>query len=96
MNRFPVILLIVGAALLALPLRAQEIRLSNRFVNAVTVDPDDLVWVATEEGLNCFDGIRTRAFLKQTDGLPVNLVNDVLEQTFAEAEKVVDAFLAAE
>ena len=78
MNRSSRLLLIIGAALLVSPLCAQEIRLSNRFVNAVTVDPDDLVWVATEEGLNCFDGIRTRAFLKQTDGFPANLVNDVL------------------
>ncbi len=57
---------------------AQEFRLSNRFVNDVAVDADDLVWVATEDGLNLFDGIAVRAFLKQTDGLPVNLVNDVL------------------
>ena len=68
------------AFLLLLPhvSQAQEIRLSNRFVNDVAVDADGLVWVATEEGLNCFDGIRARSFLKQTDGLPANLVNDVL------------------
>ena len=64
--------------LFLLPLRAQELRLSNRFVNDIAVDKDNLVWVATEEGLHCFDGIRTRAFLKQTSGLPANLVNDVL------------------
>ena len=63
---------------LTFPAAAQEIRLSNRFVNDVAVDGDNLVWVATEEGLNLFDGIQTRAFLKHTDGLPANLVNDVL------------------
>ena len=76
MRRF--FLLLAFLFLLSLVSPAQEIRLSNRFVNDVAVDADGLVWVATEEGLNCFDGIRARAFLKQTDGLPGNLVNDVL------------------
>ncbi len=69
---------ILFLSLVTLLSTAQEIRLSNRFINDVAVDSDDLVWVATEEGLNCFDGIAVRTFLKQTDGLPANLVNDVL------------------
>lgn len=58
--------------------RAQEIRLSNRFVIDVTVDDRDRVWIGTEDGLNCFDGIRNRAILKQTDSLPSNQINGVL------------------
>ena len=75
MRRLTCLLIVTLLPFLSL---AQEIRLSNRFVNDVAVDADDLVWVATEEGLDCFDGIRTRFFLKQTDGLPANLVNAVL------------------
>ncbi len=66
--------LILSAALAA----GQEIRLSNRFVIDIAVDAQDRVWVATEEGLNCYDGISGRSFLKSPDGLPTNQLNGVL------------------
>lgn len=66
--------LILSAALAA----GQEIRLSNRFVIDIAVDAQDRVWVATEEGLNCYDGILGRSFLKSPDGLPTNQLNGVL------------------
>ena len=61
-----------------LGLGAQEIRLSNRFIMDVAVDAQDRVWLATEEGLTCYDGIGTRVFLKQTGGLPGSQLNRVL------------------
>lgn len=57
---------------------AQEMRLSNRFVIDVAVDAQDRIWVATEEGLNCYDGITMRTFLKSPEGLPANSLNGVL------------------
>ena len=69
----------VLAALLiaASTLPGQEIRLSNKFVGGIGVDREDRIWVATEEGLNCYDGIRNRAFLKYDTGLPSNQLNYV-------------------
>ena len=69
----------VLTALLALSphVRGQEIRLSNKFVGGIGVDREDRIWVATEEGLNCYDGIRNRAFLKYDTGLPANQLNYV-------------------
>ena len=69
----------VLAALLAISphVRGQEIRLSNKFVGGIGVDREDRIWVATEEGLNCYDGIRNRAFLKYDTGLPSNQLNYV-------------------
>ena len=57
---------------------AQEIRLTNRFVVDVAIDSKDRVWVATDEGLNCYDGIGNRGFLKQPDGMPSNQLNCLL------------------
>ncbi|MCR4823793.1 MAG: helix-turn-helix domain-containing protein [Bacteroidales bacterium] len=64
--------------LLAVTLQAQEIRLSNRFVIDVTIDAQDRIWVGTEEGLNCYDGIRNRVFRKSADGLMSDSINGVL------------------
>ena len=63
---------------LAVSVPAQEIRLSNSFVISMDVDAQDRIWVGTEEGLNCYDGIGNRIFLKRPDGLPSDLINDVL------------------
>ena len=73
MSRRSVFLLLL---LLPTLLAGQEIRLSNRFVIDLAVDGDDLVWAATENGLNCFDGISTRTFLKGQ--LSSSVVNGIL------------------
>ena len=62
---------------LALAASAQDIHLPNRFVLDLDVDGDNLIWVATENGLSCFDGISTRTFRKQEGGLSASVVNGV-------------------
>ena len=76
LKRFLVILL--GLFSLGTTSLSQEIRLSNRFVIDMDLDAQDRVWIATEEGLNCFDGIETTAYMKRPDGLPVSHINSVL------------------
>ncbi|MBQ9660934.1 MAG: response regulator [Bacteroidales bacterium] len=64
-------------SLAALAASAQDIRLSNRFVIDVAVDGRDRIWVGTEDGLNCYDGISNRFFLKGAGGLPSSQINGV-------------------
>ena len=73
-KRFRLLLLLLFPAVVA----AQEIRLSNRFVVDVAVDGQDCIWAATEDGLNCYDGISTRIFEKGPGGLPTNQLNSIL------------------
>ncbi len=70
--------LLLGLFSLGTTSLSQEIRLSNRFVIDMDLDAQDRVWIATEEGLNCFDGIETTAYMKRPDGLPVSHINSVL------------------
>lgn len=69
---------ILLALALANAVSAQEIRLTNRFVTDVAVDSLSRAWVATEEGLNCYDGIRTITLQKRPGGLPSNQINRLL------------------
>ena len=64
--------------ILAVTVQAQEIRLSNRFVTGLAVDAQNRVWTGTEEGLNCYDGVSNRVLSKRPDGLPSDLINDVI------------------
>jgi signal transduction histidine kinase/ligand-binding sensor domain-containing protein/DNA-binding response OmpR family regulator len=72
--RLSVLLLLV---LSGTRLTAQNIPLSNQFVMGMDIDADGRIWVATEEGLNCYDGIRNREYLKFNSGLSANYLNFV-------------------
>ena len=48
--------------------------LSNRFINDVNQDSRGFIWVATNYGLNRFDGYEFKKFTKETDGLSSNLI----------------------
>lgn len=52
--------------------------LSNGYVTAMTTDCDGMVWIATEEGLNRFDGNRFQHFTRSNSGLPSNELNALL------------------
>lgn len=51
--------------------------LSNNSVMSITQDRDGFMWVATEEGLNKFDGTRFINYYKQTGSLSGNQLNHV-------------------
>lgn len=53
--------------------------LSNGYVVSITQDPTGYIWVATEDGLNRFDGSRFTAFRKENSGLGANEFNCVAQ-----------------
>lgn len=53
--------------------------LSNGYVVSITQDPAGYIWVATEDGLNRFDGNRFTAFRKENSGLGANELNCVAQ-----------------
>lgn len=55
-----------------------ESGLSNLLVTDIEKDQKGFIWVATEAGLNCFDGRRFRTFLKSNSNLPGNALNTLL------------------
>lgn len=54
-----------------------ELGLSNNSVMSITQDKDGFMWVATEEGLNKFDGNRFINYYKQTNSISGNQLNRV-------------------
>lgn len=77
MKRSLLCLSVLFLLLCGVRLAAQEIPLSNQFVMGVDIDADGRIWVATEEGLNCYDGIQNREYLKFNSGLSANYLNSV-------------------
>jgi len=77
MKRSPLRLCVLLLLLSGIRLPAQEIPLSNQFVMGMDMDADGRLWIATEEGLNCYDGIRNREYLKFNSGLSSNYLNYV-------------------
>lgn len=55
-----------------------ESGLSNLLVTDIEKDQKGFIWVATEAGLNCFDGRRFRTFLKSNSNLSGNALNALL------------------
>ncbi|MDE6400202.1 MAG: hybrid sensor histidine kinase/response regulator, partial [Muribaculaceae bacterium] len=53
--------------------------LSNGYVTSITQDPSGYVWVATEDGLNRFDGRRFVTFNKKNSGLGADELNCVAQ-----------------
>jgi len=53
--------------------------LSNGYVLAITEDSRKQLWVATESGINRFDGKRFISYTKENSGLVANELNDVLQ-----------------
>lgn len=53
--------------------------LSNGYVMSITQDAGGSIWVATEEGLNRFDGNRFRSYTKDNSGLSANELNCVAQ-----------------
>ena len=64
--------------LLCFQLGAQDFRLSNRYVVSISTDRYGDVWIATEEGLNRYDGVSNTIFYKEEGGLSSNQLNCVV------------------
>lgn len=76
--------LIISMAATAKPSASSSFRyfdeksgLSNGFVVSMTQDRDGYLWVATEDGLNRFDGHRFKQYNKDNSGLSANELNCV-------------------
>lgn len=41
---------------------SSEDGLSNSLINKIIQDPNGFVWIATEDGLNCYDGNRVKVY----------------------------------
>lgn len=59
-----------------------EQSLSNNFISRICSDRDGILWIATEEGLNKFDGVHFTSYYKHTGDLPGNGLNDVFCDRF--------------
>lgn len=51
--------------------------LSNGYVVAMTQDRNGFIWIATEDGLNRFDGNQFRIYSTQNSGITSNELNDI-------------------
>ena len=56
-----------------------EENLSSNFVRSICQDSHGFVWVATNEGLNRFDGKNFRLFTKENSGLSSNELNSIIQ-----------------
>lgn len=80
-NTFLVFLILVSKAFCQGETRVGNFNISsgmsNGFVNSISQDSDGFVWIATEDGLNRFDGHGFRVFNKSNSGLTGNELNCV-------------------
>lgn len=53
--------------------------LSNRFVRFIYQDSRSFIWIATNYGLNCYDGYEFTLFTKEQEGLQSNAIYSVQE-----------------
>ena len=58
-----------------------ESGLSNNYVMGITQDKNGFVWVATESGLNRFDGSSFKSFKAAENGLAANELNRIVADT---------------
>lgn len=72
------ICMILNSQPLVLRNLGMESGLSNLLVTDIEKDQKGFIWVATEAGLNCFDGRRFRTFLKSNSNLSGNALNALL------------------
>ncbi|WP_075602012.1 hybrid sensor histidine kinase/response regulator [Saccharicrinis aurantiacus] len=55
--------------------------LSNSLINDIHQDHLGFIWIATEDGLNRFDGIKFTTFTKESNNLKANYITKVKEDT---------------
>lgn len=58
--------------------------LTNNYIMSLSQDRHGGLWVGTEEGLNRFDGVGVRSFMKNSGVLSGNEINKVLPDRFAD------------
>ena len=54
--------------------------LSNSLINKILQDQNGFVWIATEDGLNCYDGNRVKVYRhndKDSNSLANNFIRDI-------------------
>ena len=89
MNRVIVILLCLLAALAATPqtsrLFSSDGELSNSLVNDVFQDSHGMVWIATEDGLNRFDGAKVTVY-RHEPGNQASLVHNYIYDVFEDRD----------
>ena len=61
-----------------------ESGLSNSYITSITQDKEGFLWVATESGLNRFDGSRFTAFKKKRSQLHVSISSNELNRVYAD------------
>lgn len=96
---FAIVLLLFNSDLIAQSFSAKirklsiEDGLSNRFVRNTFQDSRGFIWLATNYGLNCYDGYSFKVLTKEKEGLASNTIDKIYEDkdsclwlTFLDAE----------
>jgi signal transduction histidine kinase len=53
--------------------------LSNRSVKCIFQDPDDMIWIGTDNGLNRFDGYHFKHWLGKNDDVDLRNIHDIIQ-----------------
>lgn len=83
--------LIVISAIISLTIRAQQSHLfsadtdlSSSLINEIFIDSDNMIWAATEYGLNRYDGNRFHRYYNE-EGNPHSISNNFVQELFEDS-----------
>ncbi|MCQ2973404.1 MAG: response regulator [Bacteroidales bacterium] len=62
--------------------------LSSSLINKVTQDKDGLIWIATENGLNCFDGNKIKVY-RHENGNINSLAHNFIRDVFVDSKGII-------
>ena len=77
---------------LTTPLKFQQLSvkdgLSQNYVYSITQDTDGFVWIATQDGLNRYDGYEFK-YYRHTVGDPSSVADNIIREVFTDRDKTL-------